>query len=394
MNHLSDRQKVILLSLLAVVLFLTVLVLAREIFREKTPERIASGNVFCNVFAKHQHSFAKADSEKELKSILEEQDIGAWFVEKILDLIAEDMVTGSSYNVMIARNAFGEVEGLELNAENRTPLAIQLIPYPVKTYCRVPERTILIRKSLNFNGDFIDINRSSMEKALIEKIEAILIHKYNLLNLNDCRNLEVAYEEHLYEDGVKEIGSIQALWLRRRSGDGLWINFRDEMCDENGVILETLFWKSPIKYSWVSSKFNPRRFHPILKRTQAHVGTDFAAPEGTPIHSVSDGTIRKMSRDNQRGNFIWIDHSGGLETEYLHMSKFAENMEVNKRVTKGQIIGYVGKTGLATGPHVCFRLKINNEYKDVFKQDVGKKIKSEDMTLFLDKRSEMLRIIE
>jgi murein DD-endopeptidase MepM/ murein hydrolase activator NlpD len=121
------------------------------------------------------------------------------------------------------------------------------------------------------------------------------------------------------------------------------------------------FLKSPVKFSRISSHFNLNRFHPILKRRRPHFGTDYAAPYGTPILAVGDGVITKASYTNGNGNFVKIRHDDVYETQYLHMQKFAAETKVGAHVKQGDVIGYVGSTGLATGPHVCFRFWMNGK---------------------------------
>lgn len=119
--------------------------------------------------------------------------------------------------------------------------------------------------------------------------------------------------------------------------------------------MKKVFLKSPVKYSRISSRFNPRRFHPVLKRVKAHLGTDYAAPYGTPIYAVANGVVTKASRTKGNGNYVKIRHDKVYETQYLHMRRFAKGVTPGIQVKQGQVIGYVGSTGLATGPHVCFR---------------------------------------
>lgn len=115
------------------------------------------------------------------------------------------------------------------------------------------------------------------------------------------------------------------------------------------------FLKAPVKASRISSYYNLNRFHPILKRRRPHLGTDYAAPHGTPIQAVGDGVVSIASYTNGNGNYVKIKHDDTYQTQYLHMSGFADGIRAGSHVKQGQTIGYVGSTGLATGPHVCFR---------------------------------------
>ncbi|MDA0882267.1 MAG: peptidoglycan DD-metalloendopeptidase family protein [Bacteroidetes bacterium] len=136
--------------------------------------------------------------------------------------------------------------------------------------------------------------------------------------------------------------------------DGRWMYY-----DEEGRSMKKAFLKAPVEYSRISSKFTKKRYHPVLKRYKAHLGTDYAAPRGTPIVAVADGTVTKSSYTSGNGKFVKIKHNSVYETQYLHMSKRAVN--VGDFVKQGDVIGYVGSTGLATGPHVCFRFWKNGE---------------------------------
>jgi murein DD-endopeptidase MepM/ murein hydrolase activator NlpD len=129
--------------------------------------------------------------------------------------------------------------------------------------------------------------------------------------------------------------------------------------DADGNSLRKAFLRAPLAFTRISSGFSMHRFHPISKTWKAHPAIDYAAPVGTPIKTVGDGTIFMIGRTRFNGNFIKIRHSNGYETIYLHMSGFARGMKKGRRVSQGQVIGYVGATGLATGPHLCFRMRKN-----------------------------------
>ena len=115
------------------------------------------------------------------------------------------------------------------------------------------------------------------------------------------------------------------------------------------------FLKAPLKFSRISSHFNMSRLHPILRRVRPHLGTDYAAPYGTPILAVGNGVVIEAGFKGGNGNYVKIKHNKRITTEYLHMRGFAKGIHRGVQVSQGQVIGYVGSTGLATGPHVCFR---------------------------------------
>ncbi|HRN37109.1 MAG TPA: peptidoglycan DD-metalloendopeptidase family protein [Flavobacteriales bacterium] len=132
--------------------------------------------------------------------------------------------------------------------------------------------------------------------------------------------------------------------------------------DAEGKSLKKAFLQAPLKYSRISSGFSLRRFHPVQKRMKAHLGTDYAAPYGTPILSVGDGTVTKAGYTAGNGNYVKIRHNHTYETQYLHMRKIL--VKQGQAVKQGQVIGEVGSTGLATGPHVCYRFWKNGKQVD------------------------------
>ena len=135
-----------------------------------------------------------------------------------------------------------------------------------------------------------------------------------------------------------------------------------EYFDEEGNSLRKAFLKSPLDYYRITSKFSNARFHPILKRYRAHHGIDYAAPTGTPVKSIGDGVIvEKAFERNGAGNYIKVKHNSVYTTTYMHLSKFGNSIQKGSRVKQGQIIGYVGSTGLSTGPHLDFRVHKNNQ---------------------------------
>ena len=127
--------------------------------------------------------------------------------------------------------------------------------------------------------------------------------------------------------------------------------------DEKGQNLQKQFLKAPLKYSRISSRFSNGRMHPVLRIVRAHHGVDYAAPKGTPVMSIGDGVVTaKGYQPAGGGNYLKIKHNSVYATSYMHLSRFAKGMAPGVRVRQGQLIGYVGATGLATGPHLDFRV--------------------------------------
>jgi murein DD-endopeptidase MepM/ murein hydrolase activator NlpD len=132
--------------------------------------------------------------------------------------------------------------------------------------------------------------------------------------------------------------------------------------DLEGHPLRKQFLRSPLKFSRVTSRFSMNRFHPVLKRRMPHYGVDYGAPTGTPVYVTADGTVTLAGRNGGGGNMVTVRHTNGYETNYLHLSRFGGGIRRGVRVTQGQVIGYVGSTGLATGPHLDYRVKRNGRW--------------------------------
>ncbi|HNW45292.1 MAG TPA: peptidoglycan DD-metalloendopeptidase family protein [Elusimicrobiales bacterium] len=127
--------------------------------------------------------------------------------------------------------------------------------------------------------------------------------------------------------------------------------------DEKGESLRSLFLRAPLHYRRISSYFTKRRFHPVLKYFRPHLGIDYAAPSGTPVSAVADGTVSFAAWKGGNGRLIILRHAAGYESTYGHLSRFAKGLRAGRRVNQGDVIGYVGSSGLSSGPHLDFRVK-------------------------------------
>jgi murein DD-endopeptidase MepM/ murein hydrolase activator NlpD len=225
----------------------------------------------------------------------------------------------------------------------------------------------IIRYSL-----YTALERNEADPELFVKLSEIFAWQIDFYHIQKGDNFKVIYDEESVGSKVIGIGKIVGAYFNHYGEDFYAIDFnidgRDEYFDENGKSLRKAFLKAPLRYSRISSHFSRRRFHPILKRYKAHLGTDYAAPRGTPIRSVGDGVVIAASYTSGNGRYVKIRHNSVYTTQYLHMSKFAKGIRSGTPVKQGQIIGYVGSTGLATGPHLCYRFWKNGVQVDPLKQ--------------------------
>ena len=161
-----------------------------------------------------------------------------------------------------------------------------------------------------------------------------------------------------------------------------------EFYDKEGNSLRRPFLKAPLRFNRISSRYSLRRFHPVQKRYKAHLGTDYAARTGTPVRSTADGIVIEAGYTKGNGRYVKVKHNGTYTTGYLHFSKIAKGIKKGVRVKQGDIIGYVGSTGLATGPHLCYRFWKNGKQVDPLKEklpDTIEPIKKEYLDNFLEK---------
>jgi len=166
--------------------------------------------------------------------------------------------------------------------------------------------------------------------------------------------------------------------------------------DDEGKSLRKALLKYPIEFTRISSRYTMNRFHPVQKRWKAHLGTDFAAPTGTPIRSVGDGIIEEAQYKSNNGNYVKIRHNGTYTTQYLHMSRIAEGVRAGTKIKQGQTIGYVGSTGLATGPHLCYRFWKNGVQVDALRVELppSQPVKKDQMEAFDQVRQELTKKLD
>lgn len=213
-------------------------------------------------------------------------------------------------------------------------------------------------------------------RNLIYQIDKVYDYTFNLYKLRNGDTIRIKYEEQLVNGLAKKATQLKACILTNKGKRYYAIYYqmpgdeKGDFYDENGNALKRSFLEKPLKYGRLSSKFNKNRLHPVLKVSKAHLGTDFAAPQGTPIIATADGVILEASFTKYNGNYVKVKHDKMYATQYLHMSKFAKGLKRGTKVKQGQIIGYVGATGLATGPHVCYRFWKNGTQVDPFRENL------------------------
>lgn len=218
------------------------------------------------------------------------------------------------------------------------------------------------------------IEELGISHELTNKFVDIFAWQVDFQRLQKGDKFKIIYEENQVEGVTVGINKISAVYFEHfgnpyyafpyDQGEGL------DYFDEEGNSLRKALLKYPIEFTRISSRYSARRFHPVRKVYRAHLGTDFAAPTGTPIRSVGDGVVLEAQYKSNNGNYVKIRHNGTYTTQYLHMSNIAQGVRAGTRVRQGQTIGYVGSTGLATGPHLCYRFWKNGVQVDALKVEL------------------------
>ncbi len=182
-------------------------------------------------------------------------------------------------------------------------------------------------------------------------------------------DFSILYEEKYLDDEFIGNGDILATQYTNQGKTFTAVRYIDEegevgYYNAEGESMRKAFLRSPLDVFRISSNFNPNRRHPILNTIRAHKGTDYAAPRGTPIRATSDGQVTRASRNGSFGNLVIVKHAGGFETKYAHLSKYGNGIKKGKRVRQGDIIGYVGTTGSATGPHLHYEFLMGGVHQN------------------------------
>ncbi len=234
------------------------------------------------------------------------------------------------------------------------PYAVTRVEHPLSTERR--NAAGIIEYSL---WDAMVGNGYSYE--LTDKLEDALQWSIDFHHLQPNEEFKLIYDQVFVNGKEAGVADVHAAYYKTADTAFYAIYYDHEdpeisgYYDLEGRPMKATFLKAPVKYSRISSYYNPNRLHPILKRRRPHYGTDYAAPYGTPIVAVGDGIVVEATRRGGNGKFVKIRHNDTYTTQYLHMQGFAKGIRAGQRVRQGQVIGYVGSTGLATGPHVCFR---------------------------------------
>lgn len=247
------------------------------------------------------------------------------------------------------------------------------------------------------------MSEAGCDYSLILELSDIYAWTIDFFGIQPGDSCKVIFEErYIAGDTVPfGIGNVMASYFKNK-GDGKYAfsfeqDGKKEYFDENGDNLRKAFLKAPLNYRRISSTFSEARLHPVHKIVRPHHGVDYAAPSGTPVQSIGDGTVIAKGWDTKGGgNYLKIKHNSTYTTTYMHLKGFAKGITQGSKVKQGQTIGYVGMTGTATGPHLDFRLQKNGTYIDPlkFKSPSAEPVKKENMEAFRHSVDTLIRVLK
>lgn len=244
------------------------------------------------------------------------------------------------------------------------------------------------------------MSAGGLNPELAIRMSEILAWEVDFYRIQAGDRFKVVYHEDFVGNKSVGVSGIDAIYFMNHGREIYGFRFEQDTIDGffngDGENLRKVFLKAPIEFYRISSRYSHSRLHPVLNQRRPHLGTDYAAPHGTPILAVGDGVVTQAAYHGGNGNYVRIRHNSIYETQYLHMSRFASGIRPGARVTQGQVIGYVGSTGLATGPHVCFRFWKHGRQVDHLREEFPSADPLPDAYYedFSDQRDRLMKILD
>jgi len=236
---------------------------------------------------------------------------------------------------------------------------------------KVTTKTVSLSGTIN-SSLYETFENEGADPALAVKLAHIFAWTIDFYSIQKGDWFKIVYDQNYIKGEPVESGSISSAVFSHKGETFTAYYFQPDSTEEGqyfneeGKSLRKAFLKAPLKFSRISSRFTMKRFHPVQKRWKAHLGTDYAAPTGTPIIATANGVVTESKYTRFNGNYVKIRHNKTYTTQYLHMSRRA--VKSGQQIMQGQVIGYVGNTGLATGPHVCYRFWKNGRQVDPLRE--------------------------
>ena len=280
--------------------------------------------------------------------------------------------TGSSYSVFLTKDTLNRADYFIYEHDPTVSYIFSL-----KDTLTVFRYDAEVKKMLRYSSGTISTSlwEAAMENQLNPNLSAELSEIYawtiDFFGLQQGDRFKVIYEEEFIGEESIGIRKIHAA-LFEHAGNSIYAipyiqDSTMSFYDTTGASLRKAFLKAPLRYSRISSRFSGARYHPVLKIVRPHHGVDYSAPIGTPVVSIGDGRVTQTAFENGSGRIVRVTHNSVYSTAYMHLSRFGPGIAPGVYVKQGQVIGYVGSSGLSTGPHLDFRFYRNGSAVDPLK---------------------------
>lgn len=284
---------------------------------------------------------------------------------------------GQLLRFRIADNKLAEME-VEIDALNSLHIARGENGYAIRTVTIEPEIRVSAASAQIKHSLFLDGQKAGLSDALIMRMTQIFGWDIDFaLDIRESDRFSVIYESVYKNNELIKQDRILAAEFVNQGKQHRAVLFTDaeghsDYYSEDGKAMRKAFLRTPVNFTRISSRFNLRRKHPILNKIRAHKGVDYAAPHGTPVRAVANGKIRHVGRKGGYGRTVEMQHGKSYSTLYAHLSRFARGLKNGSKVKQGQVIGYVGKSGLATGPHLHYEFRVNGVHRNPLTIDLPK----------------------
>lgn len=314
-------------------------------------------------------------------SIMEDFGVGANQVQKILKASegvfdVTKIKLGSEYEVLLEKDSLGRAAFFVYELDNLSHVVVSLKD---SLYARVYEKEVVpVRKKAEVTINtslWNDVQKAGVPVMMALKLSDIYDCTIDFFGLQAGDSFVVMYDELTHNGEFMGLGKIYYAEFTHAGRVYNAVRFdageknSSTFWNEKGESLKKAFLKAPLNFTRISSRFTYARKHPVLKIVRPHTGVDYAAPSGTPVVALGDGVVTHRGWAGGGGNTIKIKHPGNYVTSYMHLRGYAKGISVGTRVARGQLIGYVGSTGLSTGPHLDFRVYKNGKPIDPLKME-------------------------
>jgi len=345
---------------------------------------VKSGESLSVIFSKNKLN------KSDLHKIIHANDIGPEFaaIRPGKSLLIGLNISGELSHLTYKKSPFEQIKATRLdNGE-----------FNVKRTLRAAEHHITSASGTIHSSLFLDGKKAGLSDKLIMQLADIFAWDIDFaLNLQEGDQFSLLYETLYLDNKPMGTGNILAAEFINRGKSIKTVRYTDSdgrtsYYSPEGKSMRKAFLRTPIDFARISSYFNLKRKHPVLNRIRAHKGVDYAANTGTPIKATANGKITFRGRKGGYGNVVIIQHGQRYSTLYAHMSKFKKNQKVGSRITQGDTIGYVGKSGLATGPHLHYEFRVDGIHRNplTYKLPGAKSIQVKNKADFLAKSEALL----